>query len=289
MKRGLRPAAVGLVVAAVAGSLYLAARREPSIARCPSGLVERGPRCCGAGQGLEAGRCTGSPTSCGATLEPTPDGCVAPVRVVAIAGGVALLAPLDWEAAGAVEARRFETGPFRIDAFEVTRARWSACVRDGACIPLDPGEPGIPVSGVSAEEARAFCRFAGGELPTSDQWVLAAASPQARRYPWGETGAVCRRASFGLASGPCAEGAFGPDLAGARPDGVTPDGVFDLAGNVAEWTSAGAGAFEARGGAFGDGAAAALRNWSARTVSGNERSSAIGFRCAYPPRGILRE
>lgn len=282
MKRGLRPAAFGLVVAAVSGSLYLAARSEPQIARCPSGLVERGPRCCGTDQRLEDGRCTGEPSGCG-PLARTAEGCVAPVRVVSLAGGTALLAPLDWEAAGTVGARRFEAGPFRIDAFEVTHARWDGCVRARRCPALGPAEPGLPVSAVTADEARAFCRFAGGDLPTSEQWVLAAASPQAKRYPWGETGAVCRRAVFGLVSGPCAEHATGPDLAGARPDGATAEGVFDLAGNVAEWTLAGADAFEAHGGSFQDSAAAALRNWSARSVPAAERSPSLGLRCAYPP------
>ena len=71
-------------------------------------------------------------------------------------------------------------------------------------------------------------------MPTDAEW-LAAAHAEAARYPWGDTGAVCRRAAWGLFSGPCANGADGPDSVGAHPSGSTIDGVHDLGGNVSEW------------------------------------------------------
>ena len=61
-----------------------------------------------------------------------------------------------------------------------------------------------------------------------------AAGAQSRRYPWGQTGLVCRRATFGIIAGPCAENGSQPDIAGSHPDGQSPEGVFDLSGNVAE-------------------------------------------------------
>src|SRR5438552_3017582 len=60
---------------------------------------------------------------------------------------------------------------------------------------------------------------------------------RARRYPWGDTGAVCRRAAWGLANGPCATKGRSPDTVGAHPDGASRMGVFDMAGNVAEWVT----------------------------------------------------
>ena len=35
-------------------------------------------------------------------------------------------------------------------------------------------------------EARTFCAFEGGRLPTDDEWTFAAMGPTARRYPWGD-------------------------------------------------------------------------------------------------------
>jgi hypothetical protein len=100
----------------------------------------------------------------------------------------------------------------------------------------------------------------------------------ARRFPWGGTGLVCRRAAYGLAAGPCADGATGPELAGSRPDGATPDGALDLSGNVAEWTREGRG-YVARGGSFRSTSAAELKSFAAETAGVRLD---IGFRCAYP-------
>src|SRR5208283_929136 len=113
---------------------------------------------------------------------------------------------------------------------------------------------------LTAYEAERFCEWAGGALPTSVQLAFSAAGPSGRRYPWGDTGAVCRRAAWGLVRGPCGRGAVGPELAGSHPDGATPEGVLDLAGNVAEWAVS-PGGFEARGGSFRDGTASAMRSW----------------------------
>src|SRR5688572_20178823 len=83
-------------------------------------------------------------------------------------------------------------------------------------------------------------------------------------------------AAFGLASGPCAEGGVSPELAGARLDGATPEGVSDLAGNVAEWTRERDGSVRARGGSFRVRTAAELKGWSGVGRSGAPDD--IGFR-----------
>jgi formylglycine-generating enzyme required for sulfatase activity len=123
----------------------------------------------------------------------------------------------------------------------------------------------------------------GGRLPTGDEFVLASAGAEARRFPWGQTGLVCRRASFGLLSGPCANGGATPELAGARPDGASAEGAYDLAGNVAEWTVERDGSVVARGGSYRSRVASELKTWAQEHVV--ERAPHVGFRCAYNRSG----
>ncbi|HVY48951.1 MAG TPA: SUMF1/EgtB/PvdO family nonheme iron enzyme [Minicystis sp.] len=200
-------------------------------------------------------------------------------------GGELRLGPGDWEAQGLVAPHAARVAAFRLDAHEVTERAWSTCVAAGACpTRATRGEPGAPVTDVTADEAAAFCTFRGGALPTSDQLAFAAAGAASRRYPWGETGAVCRRAAWGLAHGPCGEAGVGPDVAGSHPGDVTPDGVLDLAGNVAEWTRPEAKAAQdadVLGGSWADAEAAALRTWRRRPLPRGTRSPEIGFRCAF--------
>ena len=73
-----------------------------------------------------------------------------------------------------------------------------------------------------------------------------------------------------------------------RHDSVSPEGVFDLAGNVAEWTAPAQKGLalvdvlvDVRGGSYVDGAASALRSWHRREVDGNTRAMDVGWRCAY--------
>ena len=283
----MRPGRGALVAAVALGSIgavvALARTRAEPPARCAAGMIALGPRCCGEGQRLEGDRCAGAPARCAAGMEATPAGCVATPRVVHLEGGLLRIGPGDWEAQGVVAPYEAQIAPFDLDALEVSEARWDACVTAGACpgAPLS-GEPGRAVAGVTAGEAARFCRWAGGALPTSAQLAFAAAGKAGRRYAWGDTGAVCRRAAWGLVAGPCGWGARGPELAGSHPDGASPEGVLDLAGNVAEWASLPDGGAEARGGSFADGAASALRSWQRRAFPPDSRSPEVGFRCVHP-------
>ncbi|MEB2313967.1 MAG: SUMF1/EgtB/PvdO family nonheme iron enzyme [Sorangiineae bacterium] len=258
-------------------------RSEP--ARCPPGLAVAGARCCGGGQSLDAARCAGAPRSCAEGMHvaalPSP-GCAADPHRIEYAGGELTLGPSDWEAEGTVAPRELTARRFTLDATEVTVEAWLGCVSARRCRATAVTEPGRPVTGVTPAEAARYCAFAGGRLPTGDEWLFAAMGAEARRFPWGATGLVCRRAAFGLERGPCARGATGPELAGARPDGRTPEGALDLSGNVAEWTTEPGGHFAARGGSYRSTVAAELKSWSARDADG--AAPDVGFRCAYDAR-----
>jgi formylglycine-generating enzyme required for sulfatase activity len=268
--------AVGVVV-----WLALALREGP--ARCPEGLVREGARCCGQGQLLLGGLCTGRAQGCAQGQDvDASGGCTRRNVRVRVEGELVPLGGAEWEGS-ASSARKSALRAFEIDSVEVTGARYAECVAAGRCTAIsastsDP--PGLPLRHAGPEQARAFCEWAGGRLPSGEEWVLAAAGKEGRRFPWGSTGLVCRRAVFGMAGGACAEDGSAPDPPGSRPDGATPQGVFDLAGNLAEWTRETDGKTRARGGSYLSRGAAELKSWAAE-----ERASPagdIGFRCVYP-------
>ncbi len=265
-------------IASIVITVIFALANRLGPARCPDGLVAQGSRCCGEGQRETAGRCVGRALRCAETQTLTADGCVAPPKRIAYPGGKALLGSPDWEKHEARGTASSVVAPYELDAYEVTHARYRACVSAGTCTATGGGDPGDPVRSVTPEQAETFCRFVGGRVPTGAEWVLSAMGREARRFAWGSTGLVCRRAVYGTTHGPCADGATGPELAGSRPDGATPEGALDLSGNVAEWTRE-ANGYVARGGSFRATHAGELKSWT------EERTTArldIGFRCAYP-------
>jgi formylglycine-generating enzyme required for sulfatase activity len=272
-------------LASIVLTVVLGLRDRQGPARCPEGMVADGARCCGLGQHLSFGRCVGRPAGCAITQSVSSEGCVAPPKRVSYPGGKALLGSPDWEGHEARSAASGLVGAYELDAYEVTVARYQSCVGAHACVPASiAGDPGEPVRGITPEQAEAFCRFADGRLPTGAEWVLAAMGREARRFAWGSTGLVCRRAAYGMTRGPCAEDATGPELAGSRPDGASPEGALDLSGNVAEWTRELAG-YVARGGSYRATNAGELKSWAEEQATARPD---IGFRCAYPAHGATR-
>lgn len=204
-------------------------------------------------------------------------------------------------------------GAFRIDRTEVTVARFAAFLaaagrtsmaeREGGGFEWGAGwerrpgwtfrapsgraaRPDDPAAHVSWFEARDFCAWAGGRLPTRDEWAEAAyterrAAPPApfvrgRTYPYptGESAAGANLSGAG-------DGFERQAPAGAGPAGV--NGLQHMAGNVWEWLA------DARG----DDRLTAGGSWwygaSQTRLEGMQYKPAafyavyVGFRCAYPP------
>ena len=96
-----------------------------------------------------------------------------------------------------------------------------------------------PINCVSWSQARKYCELLGGDLPTANEWRLAARGPDpGRRYPWGDSPRPsCELANMfalGLTGSPtCGDGRTSE--VGSRPRGATEDGLLDMSGNVSEW------------------------------------------------------
>jgi sulfatase modifying factor 1 len=135
-----------------------------------------------------------------------------------------------------------------LDRTEVTVARYRRCVAAGPCAmpPYAEGgerfdQPSLPVVLVTWNDARRFCAWAGGRLPTEAEWERAArgAGPNGRRYPWGNVynPFLANHGAQGLEDLDARDGFLELAPVGSFPDGRTPEGLEDLAGNAQEWVA----------------------------------------------------
>jgi len=169
-----------------------------------------------------------------------------------------------------VPARWVEVPAFQMGPYEVTNAEYATFLNAVGVIADAEGNPYIdaddpqirihyngsvwaadidaetdwnthPMREVSWYGAEAYCRWAGGRLPTEAEWEKAAgwdeAAQDARKWPWGDTFA-CSHCSSWWCNAPYAGGPSTLPV-GSFPTGVSPYGLFDMAGNVWEWTMGG--------------------------------------------------
>ncbi|HEU4502032.1 MAG TPA: SUMF1/EgtB/PvdO family nonheme iron enzyme [Nitrospira sp.] len=151
--------------------------------------------------------------------------------------------------------RRVYLDAYEIDKYEVTTVQFLKFVLATDRKPLIDWQyeggnfqetmANHPVMHVSWFEAEAYCQWAGKRLPTSAEWEKAARGEDGRIYPWGNEPAGLSRANFGRTglSGPVRDRPerlllYPPIISVDKyENAVSPYGVFQLAGNVAEWTA----------------------------------------------------
>lgn len=205
---------------------------------------------------------------------------------------------------GEMPTRRARLAPYGIDRTEVTQAAWMRCMIAGRCAPTripddhpQLGGPRLPAAAVTYAEAERYCGFVGGRLPSEDEWEHAARGRSRRRFPWGRH-YDGRLANHGAAPtrGDASDGFELAAPVGSFPDGASPFGLLDAAGNVYEWTSTPPAADRTegnvdvaafrivRGGSWAH-PAPALRVTSRLVVAVTDHRADLGLRCAYdPPR-----
>ena len=141
---------------------------------------------------------------------------------------------------------------------ETTVAQYRACVEAGKCESkhhLDKSDSKYcnwgysdrdnhPMNCVAWYGAEQFCEWAGGRLPTEQEWEAEAGAGGSRMYPWGGENPSCTRCimddkstkgSAGSETDGCGEDHTWPVCSKRRGDSVS--GLCDMAGSVWEWTS----------------------------------------------------
>jgi formylglycine-generating enzyme required for sulfatase activity len=127
--------------------------------------------------------------------------------------------------------------PFAIGQYEVTYAEWDRCVDAGACRyrPQHQGSPGDAVGNLSWDDANAYLKWMSEQtgqiyrLPSEAEWEYAARAGINKRFWWGDDAgsgkANCSDCGAGTNGQPLAAGSYKPN----------PFGLYDTAGNMAEW------------------------------------------------------
>ncbi|MGF1505975.1 MAG: formylglycine-generating enzyme family protein, partial [Anaerolineae bacterium] len=254
------------------------------------------------------------------TLTPSPEQPAGDDRIISIPGGTFTMGIPGSGVASPTHA--VTLSPFDLDRTEVTNAQWQACVNEGACDPPVPptgynGDPyfgeedfsDYPVVNVDWFAAASYCEWQGGRLPTEAEWEMAARwdpeTGEVFRYPWGDepdpqAANFCdENCPFNTNPGAPSDGFAQTAPVGSFPDGASPSGALDMAGNVAEWVADWFGSYPSeaqtdptgpasgslrvvRGGAWGV-SLEDLNSVARSRFAPDSRSAGLGFRCVYTP------
>lgn len=198
---------------------------------------------------------------------------------------------------------REHVGGFWMARTEVTVAEYARCVAVGRCGPagFEGGgqrfqRPTLPVTLVTFDDASRYCAFRGGRLPSEVEFERAARGATRRRYPWGQTyhPKLSNHGRLGVDATDASDGFAELAPVGSFPDGATPEGILDLAGNAAEWTDAAftpdygsppSGERTVRGGSFAS-SAAFLRGAARIGKPPETREPTLGFRCVWSTKPL---
>jgi len=169
----------------------------------------------------------------------------------------------------------------------------SRLVYDGKSFSVKSGYENHPVTMVTWFGARAYCEFYGYRLPTEEEWEKAARGVDGRVFPWGDEISPTN-ANYYKSHDPF-EAVYGP-LGDTTPvgfyngksynsyqtlDSASPYGLYDMAGNVWQWTAniyVGVHYRYLRGGSRAD-HAYVLRAWMRNSARPDYYSPSVGFRC----------
>lgn len=128
---------------------------------------------------------------------------------------------------------------FYIDKYEVTNRQYQKFVKETNYRLPDhwqhtgtypEGEGDYPVAFVTWWDAKTYCKWAGKRLPSEEEWEKAARGTDAREFPWGKEFDKTKANTWEA-------GLKNIHTVGRHEAGKSPYGVYDLAGNVMEWTS----------------------------------------------------
>ncbi|MDI6744105.1 MAG: SUMF1/EgtB/PvdO family nonheme iron enzyme [Thermodesulfovibrionales bacterium] len=162
---------------------------------------------------------------------------------------------------------------FYIDKYEVTNEAYKKVKHDHK---FPPDKAKHPVVNVSWHDANTYCKALGKRLPSEEEREKAARGTDERLYPWGK--------AFDKAKANTREaGIKGTVPVGSYESGKSPYGIYDMAGNVREWTDNWYDEKKiyksVRGGGYID-AEDAVFTFTVRKSIPEDTKAYIGFRCA---------